>query len=467
LVGLELADLDETIALRRAGGAAAAAPALTRQAGRSAQDTNVARGQPYMEELRRIVGAETARGLRERERRRDQLLALSDRACLLSAVATLTSMGVLGGVLLFALRTLRARRDQVGALEAETSTLGSAVERSERRNRELRLVADMLRAVAASPAVRDAGPAIARCFGALLPGTAGAAFLLRDGEDAPIRLAIWGLMSGAGLEDGRASHAWSQACPTLRHGVFDAAAAGYGKLFCVHDTRRDGTSVPGRVCIPLVTQDGLVGSLHIDDLAVESPRRAAQEHLAQWAAEQLALALGHARERETLRRQAVQDPLTGLFNRRYFDEAVNRELSRARRKALPTSLVVLDIDNFKRVNDTYGHGAGDRVLRAIARQIHNAIREGDIACRYGGEELVILMPECPADTAAERAEELRAAIEACISEAGGNGPSRITASFGVAEFPAHGHDAESLFQAADKAMYRAKHQGRNQVVAAG
>jgi diguanylate cyclase (GGDEF)-like protein len=413
LAGLEMTDLDESIALRRAGDAADPDEDDVRNA-------DVARGQPYMEELRRLVGAENARGQRQRDRRRDELLALSDRACLLSAAAAALAIAALGGLLLFVLRSSRARHERLRTLQGQVEALAGASARSDARGRELRLVADMLRGVAAAPSLREAGPAVVRCFEALLPGCPGAVFLLLDDAETPVRLAAWG------------------------------GAAGPGR--------------PGRPCIPLVTQDGLIGSLHLDDLPADPARRAEQEHLAQWAGEQLALALGHARERDTLRLQAVQDSLTGLFNRRYFDEAVNRELSRARRKALPTSLVVLDIDHFKRVNDTYGHGTGDNVLCAIARQISVAIREGDIACRYGGEELVILMPECPADVAADRAEELRAAIEACIPEAGG--PGQVTASFGVAEYPTHGSDAESLFRAADRAMYRAKHQGRNQVVAA-
>ena len=147
--------------------------------------------------------------------------------------------------------------------------------------------------------------------------------------------------------------------------------------------------------------------LHLENLAAGAALDE-QERLAVTIAEQLALALGNARLRESLRRQSVLDPLTGLFNRRHFDATVKRELARARRKHVPVSLVVVDIDHFKRVNDEYGHAVGDAVLRTIAQQLRLGIREGDVACRYGGEEMVLLLPECAAKDAGARAEAIRA-----------------------------------------------------------
>jgi diguanylate cyclase (GGDEF)-like protein len=160
----------------------------------------------------------------------------------------------------------------------------------------------------------------------------------------------------------------------------------------------------------------------------------------------------------------VLDPLTGLFNRRHFDAALKRELARSRRKNVPVSLVLVDIDHFKNVNDGYGHAVGDAVLRTIAQQLRLGIREGDIACRYGGEEMVLLLPECTAADAGMRAEAIRAALATITPNPEGDGPERITASFGVAAYPVHAQDAEALFWAADKALYRAKQHGRNRVV---
>ena len=423
LAGQELADLDDAIALRRREGAGAAGAALE-----ASQD------RPYLDELRRLVGAESAQSDARRARLTAELLAASNRASAAGVAATVVNLGVLVTLLFVLLRRLRERQETVRRLDEHAGVLTVAVEQAGRRNHELALIAEMLRAIDALASSRDAGPAIVRCFSRLLPGRAGTVFLRRDGEDELTRLAQWGAAS---------DHP--------RQIPLDAC----------NETPQH------QLCIPLVTHEALVGLLHLEHLPVDGARREQQQLLAVGAAEQLALALANAQQREALHRQSMVDPLTGLYNRRYFDEALHRELARARRKSAPTSLVVLDIDHFKLVNDTYGHGTGDDVLRAIAQQVRSAIREGDVACRYGGEELVVLIPECPADVAAVRAEGLRAAIEACIPETGGAGPQRVTASIGVAAYPTHGLDPAALFRAADKALYRAKRQGRNRVVAAG
>jgi len=164
-----------------------------------------------------------------------------------------------------------------------------------------------------------------------------------------------------------------------------------------------------------------------------------------------------------LQELAVRDGLTSLYNRRYLDETLEREVSRARREGNPLSLVMLDIDHFKRVNDTYGHQAGDEVLRVLAGTLMADIRTEDIACRYGGEEFLILLPGMPLASAMERAERWRQSVEA-LSIAHGHLAIRFTISLGVAAYPEHGKTPDDLTRCADQALYRAKHEGRNRVV---
>lgn len=169
-----------------------------------------------------------------------------------------------------------------------------------------------------------------------------------------------------------------------------------------------------------------------------------------------------SRLQSALQEQAVRDGLTGLYNRRYLDEMLEREVSRARREGIPLSLVMLDIDHFKKVNDTYGHQAGDEVLKILAATLMADIRAEDMACRYGGEEFLILLPNMPLAAALSRAEAWRAAVEAlCIVH--GDFPIRFTVSLGVAAYPDHGKTPDDLTRCADQALYRAKHGGRNQV----
>ncbi len=166
---------------------------------------------------------------------------------------------------------------------------------------------------------------------------------------------------------------------------------------------------------------------------------------------------------EQLRDQAAHDPLTGLYNRRYLEDTIGRELIRAARYGHPIGIVMCDVDHFKTVNDAHGHLVGDEVLRVLADLVNRNTRGSDIACRYGGEEFLLLLPDASPELAYQRAEQLRAELEATpiVYE-----PTaiRVTASFGVAAFPDHGSTLDELIRAADEALYMAKNAGRNRVV---
>ena len=164
------------------------------------------------------------------------------------------------------------------------------------------------------------------------------------------------------------------------------------------------------------------------------------------------------------RELAITDPLTGLHNRRYLWELLGRELLKARRNRTPVAAILADIDHFKRFNDTWGHEAGDLVLKQVAEVIREHVRGSDIGCRYGGEELAVILPETELEVAVERAERIRLGIAAVRLEHGGRVLEAVTASFGVAMFPRHADNAEALLRAADEALYEAKRAGRNRVV---
>jgi len=177
-------------------------------------------------------------------------------------------------------------------------------------------------------------------------------------------------------------------------------------------------------------------------------------------------ALANLKLRDTLRELALRDALTGLYNRRYLDDVLNRELHRAQRNGKPVAVVMIDIDHFKHFNDKYGHDAGDFVLSALARAITKSIRPSDIACRYGGEELVVVLAEANLECARARAEQMRLAIrDTHLTHLGQTLPAP-TASFGVAVSPANGMTPADLLKAADQALYRAKEEGRDRVCVA-
>ena len=173
----------------------------------------------------------------------------------------------------------------------------------------------------------------------------------------------------------------------------------------------------------------------------------------------------HRALHDRLREETLRDPLTGLFNRRFLDESFDRELARARRDNLPLALLMIDIDHFKQLNDTYGHPAGDEIIRRVGTLIQSRARSGDLPCRYGGEEFLLVLPNMTLATAVERAEEWRVAFANDWSVIG-NHAVAVTVSIGVAVFPCHGGTSKALVEAVDQALYAAKRGGRNRVVAA-
>jgi diguanylate cyclase (GGDEF)-like protein/PAS domain S-box-containing protein len=167
-----------------------------------------------------------------------------------------------------------------------------------------------------------------------------------------------------------------------------------------------------------------------------------------------------------LQEQAIRDPLTGLYNRRYLDETLPRELHRAVRHNQSLGIIMVDVDHFKRINDTYGHAAGDTLLQAVGAFLQHNTRSEDIVCRYGGEEFTLVLPGASHEDACHRAEELRAGIQSLVAAHQGQTLDTVTASLGIALFPVHGTTAAALVRTADQALYQAKHSGRNRVVMA-
>jgi hypothetical protein len=303
------------------------------------------------------------------------------------------------------------------------------------------------------------------CFGPQLwPDASGTVYLLHATGDYLERAATWG---DASLTS--ESLAWED-CWAMRnlrpHGVRGSG----GEIPCRH-VAMAAAALPS-LCVPLVAQGQMIGLLHLQHLQ-NIPDTAQNEAsadpclaLAVAVAEDLSLAHANMRLRESLREQSTRDALTGLFNRRFVDEFLVRELARAERKTRQLSMIALDIDHFKRINDSFGHAAGDTVLQRVSAILRAHVRDTDVASRIGGEEFLLLLAESPLPLAAKRAEDIRSAIYGMSWKYKNEDMGRITASFGAVAFPDHGRTAETLIRAADKALYDAKHAGRNQVVSA-
>ena len=260
-------------------------------------------------------------------------------------------------------------------------------------------------------------------------------------------------------------------CWALRRGQAHWSEFPGGSAVCPHLRNAIPASY---LCVPMVAQGETVGVLHIQydrsasNKGIEAfeTLQDSQQRLAIAVAGQVALSLASLRLRETLRDQSIRDPLTGLFNRRFMQESLDRELQRARRKNRPLAIIFLDLDHFKRFNDVFGHDAGDVVLKAMAELFGNHFRGEDVICRYGGEEFAMILPESSASDAASRADELRQAAKALKVQYKGMTLEPVTLSIGIAAFPEHAPNGEELLQIADKCLYVSKAKGRDRITVA-
>lgn len=219
------------------------------------------------------------------------------------------------------------------------------------------------------------------------------------------------------------------------------------------------------LCVPLQAQGTVLGIVHLEFPAIfdDAERMDRRRQLAVSVADSISLALANLRLRESLHALSIRDPLTGLYNRRFMEEALSRELSRSLRSRKSLAVAMLDLDHFKNFNDTYGHQAGDLVLKEVAQLLLGFRQGSDVACRFGGEEFVLVLPEMERDDALARMQHLCQRVAALVMDYQGQALPTITVSIGLALFPGAGDSVEKLIHAADSALYRAKANGRNRV----
>jgi diguanylate cyclase (GGDEF)-like protein len=338
------------------------------------------------------------------------------------------------------------------------------LEQYRHRHETLRKLSSYLKA---SLAPNDAYAAVEGFGPELFPGTTGRLYLAHPPSKYLEVVAAW--------RDTRSTEQTftMQDCWALRraqpHGVREAS----GALLCGHVAPPPKPGLP-YLCVPLFAQGETIGLLNLQRLKEESAAPSdhgawldSSMYLAVAAAEEVGLALANLKLRETLHEQSIRDPLTGLYNRRFLEEFLMRELARADRKKHALSIITLDIDHFKRINDTLGHGAGDMVLRRVGLLLQGYVRESDIACRVGGEEFALLLPEVAMPIATQRAEDIRKAVHEMTLKHEDQNLEAITVSLGVACFPDHATTPEALIRAADQALYDAKYAGRDMVISAG
>lgn len=287
----------------------------------------------------------------------------------------------------------------------------------------------------------------------LLPESNGDVFAIESTRNLMAVIASWGA-------PGLTQAVWPpEDCCAIRAGGLHARMESPRGLTCRHFS--SGVP-PAYICLPMSALGETLGLLHISapSSAIFTPSRLA---LIKKIGEYAALRLANLKLRDKLHDQSIRDPLTGLYNRRYLEATLEQELHRSTRRHTGLGVIMADIDKFKSCNDTFGHDAGDYVLKEISSLLRRAVRAGDIVCRYGGEEFLILLPDSSPESAREKAEQMCCSISELKLEHAGRSLGRITISLGIS-FTRDGElRTDDLLHYADQALYEAKRQGCNRV----
>jgi diguanylate cyclase (GGDEF)-like protein/PAS domain S-box-containing protein len=344
----------------------------------------------------------------------------------------------------------RRAEEKVATLNEQLAATVVVLRRREHDQTEIAKLSDLLQSCATTT---EAYPIVAAAAKSLFPNANGALARAEKGTRDLTRVAAWGadqlMIADFLIED----------CWALRTGQRREVEHPESAAQCRHFSR----APPGPyICMPLIVQGETVGSLYFG-LAEGGVIDDELRQTAQSFGDVVKLSLVNIQQRELLGQQAIRDLLTGLFNRRYLVETLPREVRRAQRSGSPLTIAMLDIDLFKRFNDDYGHDAGDKVLSELGLILRQGLRMEDIACRYGGEEFVVVLPDCDLVTARGRLLQICTAAKAKTPVLRGRTLPNVTLSVGLAGLSGALPTAESLITAADNAMYLAKSNGRDRI----
>lgn len=350
-------------------------------------------------------------------------------------------------------------------LETTKKRLEGSLDVLQRQSSQMAKLSEMSNLLQSCLTADEANTVVSRFAQEFFNASAGGLFMTDSARGAVDASIVWG-------EIPLAERAFApEDCWALRGGRAYVVGPSHPGPYCRHV---GGGAMQDYICVPLTAHAETMGILHLrgftarlgPDQEIQERERVSLLQLAENLAERTALAIANIRLHETLLALSIQDPLTGLYNRRHMEEMIMREELQAQRSGSTFGIVMIDIDHFKDFNDTYGHQAGDVVLREAGHFLQRNIRGVDIACRYGGEEFVVILPGASTEMTLQRAEQWCSAFAEINLEYRGMLLPQVTLSLGVATFPKHGASWQAALRAADEALYDAKQQGRNRVVVA-
>jgi diguanylate cyclase (GGDEF)-like protein/PAS domain S-box-containing protein len=343
-----------------------------------------------------------------------------------------------------------------------TEKLTILVKKLEDRNYQNIIMGEMREMLQACSTMEEAAPIISGLMEKLFPNSEGALFMMSPSRSDLESVARWGDFP-KDVDDNVFA---PDACWALRRGrTYLVENVSVGAL-CPHLKHPPSTAY---VCLPLIAKSDVLGLLHLrcrQSTQIKSEQNIIFDlkDMAVILSEYLSLSIANIQLNERLARQSVRDSLTGLFNRRFMIESLDREIKRAERNQTQVGIIMADLDHFKQFNDKYGHAAGDKVLTQMGGFFKAGLRGSDVACRYGGEEFVFILPESSAENTLKRADQMREEVKNLEVHYDGELLASITLSMGISTYPDQGSNAEDLLKVADAALYRAKQEGRDRVI---
>ena len=417
---------------RRRGGAADA----------PSGEGDIDRAKATMDQLRAIFAYSFAQRVATTDQIEERLAFLQRLALVLQLVGG----GITLSALIVAFRA--SSRQTAGRVEAVTAAVAAR-----RQVEHLFAMTDILQS---ATGYADANAVLVSTARRLLPDFGGSLYIFNNSRDRLDLSVAWSSNAAERVDDAPATIS-SDACWAMKRGKPHINEAGGHALRCEH-----AATEKVFLEIPMLARGEVYGLLQFIPANGVAPSLTDVTPLAIALADGMSLALSSIALREKLRNQALRDPLTGLHNRRFMEEVLERFVLQAERRGSPVGAIMIDLDHFKRLNDQHGHAIGDAVLRDVAGTLLASLRRTDVACRYGGEELLVLLPDADLAATMAKAELIRARI-ADLSSAHG---FPISASLGVAAFPETSAQSADLLKSADAALYQAKHSGRDKVVSA-
>ncbi|CAM2964539.1 TPA: diguanylate cyclase [Legionella pneumophila] len=351
-------------------------------------------------------------------------------------------------------RNITKRVQEHTELQESYEKLANGMKELQEKNEQITLLVEMSDIMLACGSQEELSDVMAKYSQRLLQFSSGYLFIMHPSKNYLEKAAIWGNPQPHDLTF------TPEQCWAIRLGRIHYAGSSRIELMCSHMTFVEQPEL-SLLCVPLMAQNDIYGLLYLEvGLKFDENQRL----LITAFAELTALALANVRLRENLRYQSIRDPLTGLYNRRYLEDFLFKQLHQAERTKASFAILMLDLDHFKKINDTFGHDAGDLVLKELGQILNSDIRLGDIAARYGGEEFVLLLYDIDAQAAKMKAEILRSAISNLQVKYGAQPVGQITASIGISVYPDDAKSPAEVIEAADKALYQAKNKGRNKVI---